>query len=387
MSEAIISVYSRLLQTDISSIIKLGIENPIPHFPQLLIEKVIQEFVGISKQESPVIYTSNNVVIVGDTHGNIHDLLRIIKMNGLPPFAHYVFLGDYVDRGSFSIECITLLFALKVCFSKCVTLLRGNHELKEINDKYGFKSEIISEYENDDLFNKFNDAFAYLPIISIINNLYFCVHGGLSPSFNDIEQIKTLEYPIKTTPPIVQDLLWSDPSDNIDSYQKNNRGVGFIWGSCITKDFILLTKYKSIIRGHQCCSNGVKTNHDDKVVTVFSSSNYSPEGNKCGYLKIDSNDNLIHHELCEISPSTRAVSTFATYQVGKIGPFKPFGVPLAKPIVTIEKRNSIAALGLLDPNQEHRHSRIRIRIHTPTPQLGCKHPLRISSHNSLSAFV
>ena len=387
MAQAVVSVYSRLLQEDMTSLIELGKRNPIPQFGHQIIEKVVHEFFEVARKECPVVYCDNNVTIVGDIHGNIHDLLRILKSNGLPPYSSYVFLGDYIDRGSFSIECITLLLALKVCYPNHITLLRGNHELREINERYGFKEEIITEFENEKLFNLFNDIFMYLPIIAIINNKYFCVHGGLSPLFKDISQIKSLKFPIKNVPQVVIDLLWSDPSEAIETFTKNQRGVGYLWGPDITKEFVSSMKYDVIIRGHQCCSNGIKTNHDGQIITVFSSSNYSADGNKSGYLIVDKDDKFIPHELEEISPATRAVSIFATYQCGKITQFNSYEVDIEKPMVITEKRNSLSSLQLLDSKQSHHHARIRIKLHlSPTQPVFKNHTLRTSSDQSVPLF-
>ena len=96
----------------------------------------------IFSKEDIILDLDGDVIVAGDIHGSLHDLLRIINYNNVN-HNKIVFLGDYVDRGNFSLECITLLFALKVLFPKNYYLIRGNHEFDSICSQYGFKEEIV----------------------------------------------------------------------------------------------------------------------------------------------------------------------------------------------------------------------------------------------------
>lgn len=137
--------------------------------------------------------------ICGDVHGQYYDLLRLFEYGGYPPESNYLFLGDYVDRGKQSVECICLLLAYKIKYPENFFILRGNHECASINRIYGFYDECKRRYSIK-LWKTFIDCFNCLPIAAIIEEKIFCMHGGLSPDLNSMEQICRIMRPTDVGP-------------------------------------------------------------------------------------------------------------------------------------------------------------------------------------------
>ncbi|OHS93095.1 Serine/threonine protein phosphatase PP1 [Tritrichomonas foetus] len=200
------------------------------------------------------------IIIVGDVHGQFHDcLLKIFEATGFPPKRNYLFLGDYVDRGSNSLETICLLFAYKIKYPENIFLLRGNHECSKVNRLYGFYEEIMNEYKSPDIWPSFNSVFECMPVSAIIEDKYFCVHGGLSQELDSIQDIISLQRPTEVADEgLLIDLLWSDPNTNAGclDFEKSERGASYLFSERIVRDFLLRNCFSLVIRAHQTISGG-----------------------------------------------------------------------------------------------------------------------------------
>uniref|UniRef100_A0A6M2EIE8 Serine/threonine-protein phosphatase n=1 Tax=Populus davidiana TaxID=266767 RepID=A0A6M2EIE8_9ROSI len=133
------------------------------------------------------------VTVCGDIHGQFHDLVELFRIGGNAPDTNYLFMGDYVDRGYYSVETVTLLVALKVRYRDRITILRGNHESRQITQVYGFYDECLRKYGNANVWKYFTDLFDYLPLTALIESQIFCLHGGLSPSLDTLDNIRSLD--------------------------------------------------------------------------------------------------------------------------------------------------------------------------------------------------
>ncbi len=107
---------------------------------------------------------------------------------GPPTDMNYLFLGDYVDRGIFGMECMMLLLAIKINFPQKVVLLRGNHESRNMTENFTFREEVITRYDIE-TYNLMMEVFDSMPIACIVDNKYFGMHGGISPELSKVEQI------------------------------------------------------------------------------------------------------------------------------------------------------------------------------------------------------
>lgn len=244
-----------------------------------------------------LIELSPPVKIVGDVHGQYSDLIRLFEMCGFPPQANYLFLGDYVDRGKQSLETILLLLCYKVKYPENFFLLRGNHECANVTRVYGFYDECKRRC-NIKIWKTFIDVFNCLPIAAVVASKIFCVHGGLSPSLHSMEDIKRIQRP--TDVPdygLLNDLLWSDPSDNAVDWEDNERGVSYCFGKSVINDFLVRYDMDLICRAHMVVEDGYEFWNDRTLVTVFSAPNYCGEFDNYGACMSVSEDLLCAFEL------------------------------------------------------------------------------------------
>ncbi|KAJ0136299.1 Uncharacterized protein HZ326_20710 [Fusarium oxysporum f. sp. albedinis] len=217
----------------------------------------------LSRQKCPV-------TVCGDIHGQFHDLMELFKIGGPNPDTNYLFMGDYVDRGYYSVETVTLLVALKIRYPQRITILRGNHESRQITQVYGFYDECLRKYGNANVWKYFTDLFDYLPLTALIDNQIFCLHGGLSPSIDTLDNIRALDR-IQEVPhegPMC-DLLWSDPDDRC-GWGISPRGAGYTFGQDISEAFNHNNGLTLIARAHQLVMEGYNWSQDRNVVTIFS---------------------------------------------------------------------------------------------------------------------
>jgi serine/threonine-protein phosphatase PP1 catalytic subunit len=222
------------------------------------------------------------IKIVGDIHGQYHDLLRLFEYGAFPPDANYLFLGDYVDRGKQSLETICLLLAYKIKYPENFFLLRGNHECASINRIYGFYDECKRRY-NIKLWKTFTDCFNCLPIAAIIDEKIFCVHGGLSPEHHSMDQIRRIPRPTDVPDSgIICDLLWSDPDKDIEGWGENDRGVSFTFGGDVVAKFLKKHDLDLVCRAHQVVEDGYEFFAKRRLVTIFSAPNYCGEFDNAG---------------------------------------------------------------------------------------------------------
>lgn len=227
------------------------------------------------------------VAVIGDIHGQFFDFVKLLQVISEDGQLKYLFLGDYVDRGPYSLEVIVVLMALKICSPPNVVLLRGNHETRQMASQHSFRQEVLTKKNNDQsIFDAFMDLFDCLPMAVVLNGKFFCVHGGLSPHINLVEDLNRLERKaeIPLSGPLC-DLVWSDPVDREDGFvedvwkHNNTRGVAYFFGVQATLPFLQRNKLQTVLRAHECVFEGYKEmrwgQRDPLVSTIFSAPNYT----------------------------------------------------------------------------------------------------------------
>ena len=283
--------YTRLTQLERFDLDK-QIEKVSDEVP--LTEPEIKVLVSKAKEvlakEDNVQPVSAPVTICGDVHGQFHDLLELFTIGGKCPDTNYLFMGDYVDRGYHSIETLCLLLLLKIRYPTRIYLTRGNHESTEITQLYGFYDECVQKFGNANVWKMFTELFNYLPISAIVNNKIFCLHGGLSPDIETIDEIRKIDRR-RDVPSsgAMCDLLWSDPEERL-GWGVSPRGAGYIFGSDISKKFTQRNNLMMVNRAHQLVMKGYNWSHENLVCTLFSAPNYCYRcGNQAGIMEVDEN--------------------------------------------------------------------------------------------------
>jgi len=239
-------------------------------------------------EEGNVQRVDSPVTICGDIHGQFYDLKELFKVGGECPDTNYLFLGDFVDRGFYSVETFLLLLALKVRYPDRITLIRGNHESRQITQVYGFYDECLRKYGSVNVWRYCTEIFDYLSLSALIDDKVLCVHGGLSPSITSLDQIRAIDRKMEVPHEgAMCDLLWSDPED-IDGWGLSPRGAGYLFGGDVVNMFNQANKIDLICRAHQLVMEGYKLMFNDTLVTVWSAPNYCYRcGNVAAILELD----------------------------------------------------------------------------------------------------
>lgn len=312
IADRIISAFQHLLTLSSTEIEKIGPVYAIPTFdPELYIELAKRAKSHFDSQNA-LITVPTPCYIVGDIHGNIFDLIRIFIYALCPPASRFLFLGDYVDRGEYSLEVVALLFALSIRYPDHVFLLRGNHEFERVNTIYGFKSEVEEQLGDMTVYKALNESFNYLSIVGRVGKGIFAVHGGISPQITSFRQITSIKKPITVYENhVCADLLWSDPTTDTKDYLRSQRGNGMTFGTNAVRDFAKSFGVNHIIRAHQCVIHGVEKFANGVLYTVFSCSNYAESsGNSCGLLFINDLEQIECFSLPPIEQHRRSAVKF-----------------------------------------------------------------------------
>lgn len=216
-----------------------------------------------------------NSSVQSDADSDVDPEDTLTKATDRKQNANFVFLGDYVDRGYFSLETLTLLLCLKAKYPEKITLVRGNHESRQITQVYGFYEECVQKYGNTSVWKACCQVFDFMTLGAIVDGKVLCVHGGLSPEIRTLDQVRVVaraqEIPHEGA---FCDLVWSDPED-VETWAVSPRGAGWLFGDRISQEFCHVNGLNLIARAHQLVNEGYKYHFKSQdVVTVWSAPNY-----------------------------------------------------------------------------------------------------------------
>lgn len=301
------------------------------HVPESIVSQLCQKAEELLLEESNVQFVHTPVTICGDIHGQLHDLLTLLKTGGKCPDTNYLFLGDFVDRGFYSVESFLLLLSLKVRYPDRMTLIRGNHESRQITASYGFYDECIRKYGSANVWRMCCNVFDYLSLAALVGGPggVFCVHGGLSPSITKIDEIRSIDrkQEVPHEGPMC-DLLWSDPDESLNdvtsptiddmslqaaasrdsqAWGVSPRGAGYLFGRQPVEEFNQLNDTSLIARAHQLVLEGYRELFDEQLVTVWSAPNYCYRcGNIAAILTIEDDFSRIYREFEAVEPDDKS---------------------------------------------------------------------------------
>ncbi|KAG9245445.1 serine/threonine protein phosphatase 2B catalytic subunit [Calycina marina] len=277
---------------------------------------IIHEGTKVLKQEPNMLEMDAPITVCGDVHGQYYDLMKLFEIGGDPSETRYLFLGDYVDRGYFSIECVLYLWSLKIWYPNTLWLLRGNHECRHLTDYFTFKLECKHKY-SETIYEACMESFCALPLAAVMNKQFLCIHGGLSPEMHTLDDLKSIDrFREPPTHGLMCDILWADPLEDFGQEKTSEyfihnhvRGCSYFFSYPAACNFLEKNNLLSVIRAHEAQDAGyrmyrkTRTTGFPSVMTIFSAPNYlDVYNNKAAVLKYENNVMNIRQFNCTPHP-------------------------------------------------------------------------------------
>jgi protein phosphatase len=296
------------LENILSQIVKEAFETPSNRFIE-----TVEQATGILKTEAGKVGNLDIVgrlvkikpvgeaLVIGDLHGDLESLIQILQESNFlqrmkkASDATLIFLGDYGDRGQYSAEVYYTVLKLKLNYPEQVVLMRGNHEYFWVRGgeelapsphdlPFQFKTRFGKTWT--EAYATVRRLFEYLYNASLVEERYLMIHGGLSQHARTIEDL-AYAHKANANPELLEDILWSDPDEEVDEVSASPRGAGKLFGKKATIKILKEFNVKILIRGHEPCPEGFKVNHNDRILTLFSRKG-SPYFNAFGaYLNVN----------------------------------------------------------------------------------------------------
>ncbi|EJT77514.1 serine/threonine-protein phosphatase 2B catalytic subunit [Gaeumannomyces tritici R3-111a-1] len=277
---------------------------------------ILKKGTEVLRAEPNLLEMDAPITVCGDVHGQYYDLMKLFEVGGDPKETRYLFLGDYVDRGYFSIECVLYLWSLKIHYPNSLWLLRGNHECRHLTDYFTFKLECKHKY-SENVYDACMESFCSLPLAAVMNKQFLCIHGGLSPELHTLDDLRSIDrFKEPPTQGLMCDILWADPLEEFGQEKTNDfflhnhvRGCSYFFSYHAACSFLEKNNLLSIIRAHEAQDAGyrmyrkTRTTGFPSVMTIFSAPNYlDVYNNKAAVLKYENNVMNIRQFNCTPHP-------------------------------------------------------------------------------------
>ena len=249
------------------------------------ISQILHQAADILKKEKLLLEinvddSGSEIFVIGDIHGNLESLKRLIEIIGQTNPKFVLFLGDIVDRGPYQLECLILVLALKILFPLKYYILRGNHETLEMNQYYGFFQDFISRFNDHSKFNEILSIYNVLPLCALVNRTILCLHGGIPQDYDILKKLKgqkckEFDEILKLNTQGVYQIMWNDPKSGLEDFSNSFRGPGIKnFGSNAFENFMEYNNLKYLIRAHECFPEGYRWFFNNRLLSIFSSANY-----------------------------------------------------------------------------------------------------------------
>ena len=249
------------------------------------VSRILETVIKIFKEENLLLEFHVNketdlVYVIGDIHGNLETLIELIKIINKDPPKLVIFLGDIVDRGSKQLECLLIIFALKILYPLKYYIIRGNHETLEMNQYYGFFQDFLLRFNDQTKFNEIINVYNALPICASINDTVLCLHGGIPQNFEILNKIKGRKCKdfselFALNAQEIYQIMWNDPKLGLQGFSDSFRGPGIkFFGNDVFELFMKHNNLKYLIRSHECFPEGYRWFFNNRLLSIFSSANY-----------------------------------------------------------------------------------------------------------------
>jgi serine/threonine-protein phosphatase PP1 catalytic subunit len=269
-----------------------------------VISTILSEARKILNEENLLLEFSNEVkkqiYIIGDIHGNLESLSKMIDLFKLNKPQLVIFLGDIVDRGPNQLECLITVLILKILEPNIYFLLKGNHETLDMNKYYGFHQEFTERFQNEANFDEILDLYNALPYVARINKQIICVHGGIPEDIDFLNKLnglktKDLYKHWKNLSEQLLQITWNDPKENIEGFIESFRGPGIkFFGEDVFEEFMEKNNLKYLIRSHEMFQEGYRWFFKYRLLSIFSSENYGGYSRNPGsYVIINENNEVM----------------------------------------------------------------------------------------------